>query len=208
VNKFDDITGGTYLWPWKGGVAGGVATDAKYNIMPIPSSDMSANPTLVQNDGYSYLQTVILVKKIVNISLLLGLVIFLSCEKDETKAYLDPTPGTPDITSPTTGTTKVLTNADSAVAVSFTWLAADYGFPSEIVYALQMDKAGSNFAEPVGIATVTSATTAGLITYEFNNKLLSMGLNYGEESTIEIRVRSILTGTSNPDKSNMLSVSG
>ena len=52
VNKFDDITAATYLWPWKGGVAGGVATDAKYNIMPIPSSDMGANPTLVQNDGY------------------------------------------------------------------------------------------------------------------------------------------------------------
>jgi starch-binding outer membrane protein, SusD/RagB family len=50
--RYGLLTSGTYLWPWKGGVAGGVATDAKYNIMPIPSSDIGANPTLVQNDGY------------------------------------------------------------------------------------------------------------------------------------------------------------
>jgi starch-binding outer membrane protein SusE/F len=136
----------------------------------------------------------ILMKKIANISLLLGLITFFSCEKDETRAYLDSTPGTPNITSPSTGTSKVLTNADSAVVVSFTWSAADFGFPSEVIYALQMDKAGNNFTEPIGIASVTSATTAGLITYEFNNKLLSMGLNYDEESTVEIRLRSVLSG--------------
>ncbi len=50
--RYGVLTGSTYLWPWKGGVAGGVATDAKYNLMPIPSSDIGANPTLVQNDGY------------------------------------------------------------------------------------------------------------------------------------------------------------
>lgn len=50
--RFGKLTGGSYLWPWKGGVKEGVATDAKYNLMPIPASDMGANPTLKQNTGY------------------------------------------------------------------------------------------------------------------------------------------------------------
>jgi hypothetical protein len=30
----------------------GKATDAKYNVYPIPSSDVVANPNLKQNTGY------------------------------------------------------------------------------------------------------------------------------------------------------------
>ena len=136
----------------------------------------------------------ILMKRIINISLILGLAIFLSCEKDETRVYLDSSPGVPSITSPSSGSSKVLTNADSAVTVSFTWSAANFGFPCEVVYALQMDKEGNDFAEPVGLSTVTSATAAGLITYELNNKLLALGLEYDVESPVEIRLRAILSG--------------
>lgn len=50
--RFGKLTGGSYLWPWKGGVKEGIATEAKYNLMPIPASDMGANPTLKQNTGY------------------------------------------------------------------------------------------------------------------------------------------------------------
>lgn len=46
------FTGGTYIWPWKGGIQAGTATDALYNIFPIPSADIVANPKLDQNDGY------------------------------------------------------------------------------------------------------------------------------------------------------------
>lgn len=48
-NKF---TSGNYLWAWKGGVAGGTSVDAKYNLFPIPSTDLSSNPNLKQNPGY------------------------------------------------------------------------------------------------------------------------------------------------------------
>jgi hypothetical protein len=41
-----------YLWPWKGGVREGISTDSKYNVFPIPSSDLAANPNLSQNNGY------------------------------------------------------------------------------------------------------------------------------------------------------------
>lgn len=40
-------------WPWKNGVKAGTARiDDKYNIYPIPATDISANSNLVQNTGF------------------------------------------------------------------------------------------------------------------------------------------------------------
>jgi hypothetical protein len=50
--RYDEFTTGTYVWPWKGNAKDGIATLPKYNIFPIPSADVSANPNLVQNPGY------------------------------------------------------------------------------------------------------------------------------------------------------------
>lgn len=50
--RFNRFTEGTYLWPWKGGVAAGTAVADFRKLYPIPSSDMNANPKLVQNTGY------------------------------------------------------------------------------------------------------------------------------------------------------------
>jgi len=50
--RFGQFTTDTYLWPWKGNVAIGAATQDFRNIFPIPSADMGANPNLVQNTGY------------------------------------------------------------------------------------------------------------------------------------------------------------
>ena len=44
-------TGNTYLWPWKGGVKDGTSIPSTYNVYPIPSSALQANPNLNQNDG-------------------------------------------------------------------------------------------------------------------------------------------------------------
>ena len=50
--RYDLLTTGTYLWPWKGGVASGTAVDPKYNIFPIPAANLTANPKLTQNEDY------------------------------------------------------------------------------------------------------------------------------------------------------------
>lgn len=51
--RFNSFGGNTnYNWDWKGGVANGTTFDAKYNILPLPVSDMNANSNLVQNPGY------------------------------------------------------------------------------------------------------------------------------------------------------------
>lgn len=50
--RYGKFTGSSYLWPWKGKVAGGTATESFRDLYPIPSNDMGANPTLKQNTGY------------------------------------------------------------------------------------------------------------------------------------------------------------
>lgn len=50
--RYGLLTTGTYLWPWKGGVSSGTAVDPKYNIFPIPATNIVANPNLSQNTGY------------------------------------------------------------------------------------------------------------------------------------------------------------
>jgi len=50
--RFGQFTGGTYLWPWKGNVKAGRATESFRNLFPIPASDLAANPNLTQNTGY------------------------------------------------------------------------------------------------------------------------------------------------------------
>ena len=50
--RFGKFSASTYVWPWKGNVAAGVSTDSHFDMFPIPSTDIGANPNLVQNTGY------------------------------------------------------------------------------------------------------------------------------------------------------------
>jgi hypothetical protein len=50
--RYGQFTSGSYLWPWKGGVASGTGVDGHYNIYPIPVTDLQANSNLTQNTGY------------------------------------------------------------------------------------------------------------------------------------------------------------
>lgn len=50
--RYNKLTTGTYLWAWKGGVKAGTAVDSKYNLFPIPTSDLLVNPNLKQIDGF------------------------------------------------------------------------------------------------------------------------------------------------------------
>lgn len=49
--RYGQFTGGTYKWQWKGGVIDGRSTDSKYNVYPIPTAELSANPNL-SNENY------------------------------------------------------------------------------------------------------------------------------------------------------------
>lgn len=50
--RFGQFTDGDYVWPWKGNVAEGIATASYRNVFPVPANQLTANPNLVQNNGY------------------------------------------------------------------------------------------------------------------------------------------------------------
>jgi starch-binding outer membrane protein, SusD/RagB family len=50
--RFGMFTGGSYLWPFKGGVVEGASVSSHLNLYPLPTSDIVLNPNLIQNPGY------------------------------------------------------------------------------------------------------------------------------------------------------------
>lgn len=50
--RFGELTTDKYIWAWKGKVKDGISVDSKYNLYPLPSSDVNANTNLTQNTGY------------------------------------------------------------------------------------------------------------------------------------------------------------
>jgi len=50
--RFGVFTSASYPWQWKGGVMNGTGVSANLNLMPIPSEQITLNPTLKQNIGY------------------------------------------------------------------------------------------------------------------------------------------------------------
>ena len=50
--RYDLYTSSSYVWAEKGGVISGVGVDARYNLFPIPQTDMGVNSNLQQNPGY------------------------------------------------------------------------------------------------------------------------------------------------------------
>lgn len=50
--RFGKLVSGDYLWTWKGASKEGKAVATKFNTLPIPSSDINANPNLKQVNGW------------------------------------------------------------------------------------------------------------------------------------------------------------
>jgi hypothetical protein len=50
--RFGKFTGGSYLWPWKGGTKGGTSIPDTYKLYPIPTTALQSNANLTQNPGY------------------------------------------------------------------------------------------------------------------------------------------------------------
>lgn len=51
--RFNRFTSDTYVWPWKGAVPEGRGVEEFRRLYPIPSTDLTANPNLTQNPGYT-----------------------------------------------------------------------------------------------------------------------------------------------------------
>ena len=50
--RFGKFSNTSYTWQWKGGVKEGASVSSNFDVFPIPSADLGANPNLQQNTGY------------------------------------------------------------------------------------------------------------------------------------------------------------
>ena len=50
--RYGLFTSADYVWTFKGGALSGTGVNNRYNVFPIPVTDMSVNGSLKQNEGY------------------------------------------------------------------------------------------------------------------------------------------------------------
>lgn len=128
-------------------------------------------------------------KKLRIFFIILGAALFItSCEKDKTGPFLNENAAAPEIIAPTSGTTYVLLEANETQELAkFTWTTPDFGFPAAVLYALEIDKAGNNFAGAINVAN-SSNPEIKVSVGDFNMKILTIGGLAGEVGNYEIRV--------------------
>jgi starch-binding outer membrane protein, SusD/RagB family len=51
--RYNRFTSANYVWPWKGAVPEGRGVEEFRRLFPLPSTDLTANPNLTQNPGYT-----------------------------------------------------------------------------------------------------------------------------------------------------------
>jgi len=138
-------------------------------------------------------------KKISILILVLGLLTFLSCKKDETKATLNANPNASVLTL-AGGQAIVLLKTDSAVPINYTWTASNFGQTLVIGYTVEMDKAGNNFKNAVPVGQVSNILQVSINTYDLNQKILPM--EYDPKNplpiALEFRVTAIINANITP----------
>jgi hypothetical protein len=50
LRRFEQFTGGDYVWSWKGDAQGGTSTEDFRGLYPLPSTEIQSNPNLTQDD--------------------------------------------------------------------------------------------------------------------------------------------------------------
>ncbi len=96
----------------------------------------------------------------------------------------------PIITSPSAGTSIVLDKeAPTTVATSVSW--TDYNYGTEVSYLVEIAKKGS--AEYVAAGSISDDTALDLITKDFNDAVLKLGLPVEVASEIDIRISASTT---------------
>ncbi len=120
--------------------------------------------------------------------LFIGVLFFGSCAEEERdpQIYLLKSPA---VTSPTGTKSYILEEANTGnVMESYSWSAADFGFPAAITYTLQFAESGKNFASPVNVV-VTSSLGYALKVGELNQQLLARSYGAGTQVQMEGRVK-------------------
>lgn len=134
--------------------------------------------------------------------LLLG---FTACEKEGESPIVE-LKNPPNITVPANGTSFVLEEANAAdTLVKITWTSANYNFMAAISNKVEIAVAGTSFAAPKTLGTVSSIQLPVTV-LAMNNALLNMGLPPFEESQIELRVTATVNSLVEAAVSNIVTL--
>ncbi len=128
--------------------------------------------------------------------------IFVSCEKEETRAVLNPQ-GSNQLAASSTTLVLEQINAGSP-GVTFTWGETKYGYSAAVTYTLEIARGGTNFAQ----ASTTTLNMGNLLTKsftvgDFNAKMQDI-IPYGSAQSVEVRIKSDIGSGITPVYSNVL----
>lgn len=130
-------------------------------------------------------------KHIIFTIILTGLFSMFAC----TELDRDPVAGlseSPVMTAPNDGTAFILTDETAGdVLATFAWSAADYGFPAAVMYDLQLDVAGNDFAKPASLGQ-TSDTELSITVEDLNSAVLNV-LSLGPDVAHNLEARVVGT---------------
>jgi len=127
-------------------------------------------------------------KKITILILVLGLVSFLSCKKDETKATLSSTPKA-SVLNLASGAKIILLKANKLDSIGYNWSKSEFGQAVVITYALQMDKAGNNFKDALILSQVNNIDSLKIMTGDLNTKILIMEFDPTKPEPMDLEFR-------------------
>jgi hypothetical protein len=136
------------------------------------------------------MKTVMRNKLLIWVMLLVAAIVQSSCEDPEMVKINETIDA--NVLSPLANSDIVLTFEEAdETAATFNWTAPDYGFSAGILYRVEMDKEGNDFAAPFELAE-TRQLTASVTVSALNSGMLALGLNPFEASGVEFRVISIV----------------
>jgi len=117
------------------------------------------------------------------------LLCFTACEDESFDPVLSPG-SAPAVSAPADGSSFVIEEGtgDDTFA-TFTWSAADFGFPAGAAYTVEMALAGTDFADAIPLVPAVNALTASVKNGVVNNFLVNSGITGGVGQDVQVRVR-------------------
>lgn len=105
----------------------------------------------------------------------------------------------PVITNPTSGSPFVLSignSGNTALTVDWTDIVLNSDLNIDVDYTVEAAAAGSNFASPVALGTVSNLTTLAVTHANLNSVALGLGLTAGVAGNVELRIKARNTNSS------------
>ena len=142
--------------------------------------------------------------KLLNIIACVTVLLVVSCKKDEIKRIASPVEAA---TLTSSQSTIVLSkDKEEEQAVSFGWLATDFGYAAAITNVLQIAPKGRDFVDAKEITLAAGTNEINYTTLEFNGILLALELPVEKLSELELRIKSTIASTVAPQYSNVITL--